>query len=84
MTGGRARVEPVDDRRLRIAFGRPIEADVALMYFGFYPEVELFWKDGRVASVVAPIAIYEQIVADFSEETPPDDDAEAINRVAGQ
>ena len=53
MTGSRGGVEPVDDDRYRVRFGKPIEAEVALMYFGFYPDVRLFWKDGRVVSVVA-------------------------------
>ncbi|MEN9615770.1 MAG: hypothetical protein RL022_1192, partial [Chloroflexota bacterium] len=39
MTGSRGGVEPVDDDRYRVRFGKPIEAEVALMYFGFYPDV---------------------------------------------
>ena len=41
------------------------------MYFGFYPDTQLLWHKGRVTAVVAPSAIYEQVVADFgeSEET---------------
>lgn len=83
MSGSRATVEPIDDRCYRITFGRPVEADVALMYFGFYPDVRLFWKDGRVTSVVAPVDTYERIVADFAVDAPPDDDASAIDRAAG-
>lgn len=82
MNTGRASFEPIDDRRYRIAFGRPVEAEVALMYFGFYQDVQLFWKDGRVISVIAPGDTYQQILADFSEETAPDDDSDAINRAA--
>ena len=48
------------------------------MYFGFYPGTSLFWKNGRVVSVVAPAATYDQIVRDFSE------DEEDPNEVAGR
>ena len=78
----RASFEPIDDRRYRITFGRAVDAEVALMYFGFYQDVELFWKDGKVTSVIAPGETYQQILADFSEETAPDDDSDAINRAA--
>jgi hypothetical protein len=84
MTSSRAWFEPIDDLRYRITFGRPVEADVALMYFGFYQDVQLFWKDGRVTSVVAPGETYQQILADFSKETAPDDDSDAVNRAAGR
>lgn len=81
MTGSRAGVEPVDDDRYRVRFGKAIEAEVALMYFGFYPDVRLFWKDGRVVCVVAPSRIYEQILADFGgDETDSPDASERINR----
>ena len=53
-------------------FDRPLEAEVALMYFGFYPRTRLFWKNGKVVSVIAPAAVYDQIVRDFSGE---DEDA---------
>jgi hypothetical protein len=32
--------------------------------------------------VIAPGETYQQILADFSEETAPDDDSDAINRAA--
>ena len=67
MPGRRARVERVDEDRFRIVFGRPLEAEVALMYFGFYPDTQLLWNKGRVTAIVAPSAIYEQVVADFGE-----------------
>ena len=63
----RARIERADGDRFRLVFSRPLEAEVALMYFGFYPDTELLWHQGRVAAVVAPSAIYEQVVADFGE-----------------
>ena len=66
------------DDEYRILFDRPLEAEVALMYFGFYPKTKLYWKNGRVVSVVAPAATFEQIVHDFSDE--PDDP----NQLAGQ
>ena len=71
MATRRPRIERVSDDAYRIIFDRPLEAEVALMYFGFYPATKLFWKNGRVVSVVAPAATYEQIVRDFSD-TPPD------------
>ena len=81
LTGSRGGVEPVDDDRYRVRFGKPIEAEVALMYFGFYPDVRLFWKDGRVVSVVAPSRIYEQILADFAgDDSDSPDASERINR----
>ena len=55
---------------------RPLEAEVALMYFGFYPRTRLFWKNGKVVSVIAPAAVYDQIVRDFSDvdaNAPADD-----------
>lgn len=82
MSARRASYEPIDERRYRITFGRGVDADVALMYFGFYQDVQLFWKDGRVTSVIASGETYQQILADFSEETAPDDDSDAINRAA--
>lgn len=82
MSAGRATFEPIDDARYRITFGRPVESEVALMYFGFYQDVQLFWKDGRVASVVAAGETFRQIVSDFSEDTSPDDDTDAVNRAA--
>lgn len=74
----RPRIERVSDEEYRIIFDRPLEAEVALMYFGFYPHTRLFWKNGRVVSVIAPAATYEQIVRDFSED---EDDA---NEIAGR
>lgn len=62
-----ARIERVGDDRYRIIFNRPLDAAVALMYFGFYSDTELFWKRGKVTSVVAGAATYERIVEDFSE-----------------
>ena len=82
MSASRASFEPIDERRYRITFGRGVDADVALMYFGFYQDVQLFWKDGRVTSVIASGETYQQILADFSEETAPDDDSDAINSAA--
>lgn len=76
----RASVEALDNHRYRIVFGRPVEAEVALMYFGFYAQVELFWKDGRVASVVAPAKVYERIVADFEGADEDLDESAQINR----
>ena len=67
MASRRARVERVDGDRFRLVFGRPLEAEVALMYFGFYPDTQFLWHKGRVTAVVAPSAIYEQVVADFGE-----------------
>ncbi|MDE2993342.1 MAG: hypothetical protein OXU67_05615 [Chloroflexota bacterium] len=67
MPSRRARIERVDGDRFRLVFGRPLEAEVALMYFGFYPDTQLLWNQGRVTAVVAPSAIYEQVVADFGE-----------------
>ena len=71
MASRRPRIERVSDAAYRIIFDHPLEADVALMYFGFYPDTKLFWKNGKVISVVAPSTTYEQIVRDFSD-TPPD------------
>jgi hypothetical protein len=70
MAARRPKIERVGDYAYRIIFDRPLEADVALMYFGFYPDTKLFWKNGRVVSVIAPVATYEQIVRDFSDEAP--------------
>jgi len=67
----RPKIERISEDSYRILFDRPLEADVALMYFGFYPNTKLFWKNGRVVSVIAPARTYEQIVRDFSD-TPPD------------
>ena len=67
MPSRRARVERVDEDRFRLVFRRPLDAEVALMYFGFYPDTQLLWHQGRVTAVVAPSAIYEQVVADFGE-----------------
>jgi hypothetical protein len=78
MPGRRPRVERIGDDTFRIIFDRPLEAADALMYFGFYPGTSLFWKNGRVVSVVAPTSTYEQIVRDFSE------DEEDPNEVAGR
>lgn len=74
----RPKVERVSEERYRIIFDRPLEAEVALMYFGFYPDTQLFWKHGRVVSVIAPAATYEQIVRDFSDA--PDDPNELAGR----
>ena len=70
----RPKIERVTDDEYRILFDRPLEAEVALMYFGFYPRTRLFWKNGKVVSVIAPAATYDQIVRDFSddEESPND------------
>ena len=54
MAGRRPKVERIGTDTFRILFDRPLEAEVALMYFGFYPGTSLFWKNGRVVSVVAP------------------------------
>jgi hypothetical protein len=62
----RPKVERIGADTYRIIFDRPLEAEVALMYFGFYPGTQLFWKNGRVISVTAPATTYEQIVRDFS------------------
>ncbi|HEV2125683.1 MAG TPA: hypothetical protein VGW38_23260 [Chloroflexota bacterium] len=75
----RAKIERVSDDHYRILFDRPLEAEVALMYFGFYPDTKLFWKNGRVVSVIAPATTYEQIVRDFDEG-----DEEDANEIAGQ
>ncbi len=66
----RPRIERVGEDSYRIIFDRPLEAEVALMYFGFYPRTRLFWKNGRVVSVIAPAQTYEQIVRDFSDDEP--------------
>lgn len=68
MAARRPKIERVSQDSYRIIFDRPLEAEVALMYFGFYPGTSLFWQNGRVVSVVAPAATYEQIVRDFSDE----------------
>lgn len=80
MAARNPRVERVGQDRFRIIFDRPLEAEVALMYFGFYPGTSLFWKNGRVVSVVAPSATYDQIVRDFSDEE--EDANEAAGREA--
>jgi hypothetical protein len=77
----RPKVERVGEGSYRIIFDRPLEAAVALMYFGFYPGTQLFWKNGRVVSVIAPSTTYEQIVRDFSDG--PDDPNEAAGRDSG-
>ena len=71
----RPKIERVTDDEYRILFDRPLEAEVALMYFGFYARTRLFWKNGRVVSVIAPATTYEQIVRDFSDD---EDDANAL------
>jgi hypothetical protein len=78
VSGRRPKVERIAHDSFRIIFDRPLEAEVALMYFGFYPGTSLFWKNGRVVSVVAPAATYAQIVRDFS------DDEEDANEIAGR
>jgi hypothetical protein len=80
MPPARPRVERVGDDEYRILFDRALEAEVALMYFGFYPNTRLFWKNGRVVSVIAPAATYAQIVRDFGE----DEDANEVNEAAGR
>ena len=65
MTGRQPRVERIAQDSYRILFDRPLEAEVALMYFGFYPGTSLVWKNGRVVSVVAPASTYEQIVSEW-------------------
>lgn len=72
----RPKIERINDDEYRILFDRPLEAEVALMYFGFYPRTRLFWKNGKVISVIAPATTYEQIVRDFG------DDEEDANRLA--
>ena len=75
----RPKIERIGEEEYRILFDRPLEAEVALMYFGFYPRTRLFWKNGKVVSVIAPAATYAQIVRDFSGEEPdpnaPEDDS---------
>jgi len=72
----RPKVERIGHDSYRIIFDRPLEAEVALMYFGFYPGTSLFWKNGRVTSVVAPATTYEQIVRDFGgDEDDPNTSA---------
>lgn len=61
------KIERIGEATYRIIFDRPLEAEVALMYFGFYPGTQLFWKHGHVVSVIAPSTTYEQIVHDFSD-----------------
>ncbi|MBI3972191.1 MAG: hypothetical protein HY332_12950 [Chloroflexi bacterium] len=68
MAARRPRIERVGEESYRIIFDRPLEAEVALMYFGFYPDTKLFWKNGKVVSVVAPASTYARIVRDFSDE----------------
>ena len=63
----RARVERVDEERYRLIFDRPLAAEVALMYFGFYPDTQLHWHKGRVTAVVAATATYHRVVADFAD-----------------
>ena len=77
MAAGRPRVERVTADEYRILFDRPLEAEVALMYFGFFPGTRLFWKNGRVVSVIAPARTYEQVVEYFS------DDQDDANTLAG-
>jgi hypothetical protein len=71
MAARRPKIERVSEDEYRIIFDRPLPAEVALMYFGFYPNTRLFWKNGRVVSVIAPSRTYQQIVRDFSDR-PPD------------
>lgn len=78
MPSRRPKVERIGTDTYRILFDRPLEAEVALMYFGFYPNTSLYWKNGKVVSVVAPSTTYEQIVRDFSDE--PDDPNVAAGR----
>jgi hypothetical protein len=78
MPARRPKIERVSEESYRIIFDRPLEAEVALMYFGFYPDTSLFWKNGRVVSVIAPAKTYEQIVRDFS------DDPDNANDLAGR
>jgi hypothetical protein len=68
----------VSEAEYRILFDRPLDAEVALMYFGFFPGTRLFWKNGRVVSVIAPAKTYEQIVDHFS------DDVDDANSIAGR
>jgi hypothetical protein len=78
MAARRPRIERVSEDAYRIIFERSLEAEVAIMYFGFYPDAKLFWKNGRVVSVIAPAKTYERIVADFSDQP------ENANDLAGQ
>ena len=77
MPARRPKVERVTDDSYRILFDRPLEAEVALMYFGFYPGTTLYWKNGKVISVVAPSRTYAQIVRDFSEQEEDPNEAAA-------
>ena len=80
MAARRPKIERISEDSYRIIFDRPLEADVALMYFGFYPHTKLFWKNGRVVSVVAPAATYEQIVRDFSDAPPDPNEAAGLEQ----
>ena len=71
MPDRRVHVERIDEDLFRIVFGKPLKAEVALMYFGFYPNTQLLWSRGRVAAVIASAATFKQVVADFGE---PDSD----------
>jgi len=66
MAPRRPRIERVGGDRFRLLFDPPLAAEVALMYFGFFPDVQLFWQSGRVAAVIAPAAVYERLVQDFA------------------
>ena len=79
MAARRPKVERVSDDAYRIIFDRPLEAAVALMYFGFYPDTKLFWKSGRVVSVVAPTRTYERIVRDFTGQAEDPNELAALD-----
>jgi hypothetical protein len=68
----RPKIERLGDDEYRILFDRPLPAEVALMYFGFYSDTKLFWKNGKVVSVIAPTSTFEQIVRDFGDEDESD------------
>ena len=63
-------IERVDASRYRIVFDRPLEPEIGLMYFGFYPNTELHWHKGKVVAVVASVEVYERLVRDFAGEEP--------------
>lgn len=57
---------------------------MALFYFGFYPETELHWRNGKVVAVVAPVSVYERIVRDFSDAPDRPDSAGMEERAGSQ
>jgi hypothetical protein len=73
-------IERVDATRYRVSFHPPLEPEVALYYFGFYPDTELHWRNGKVVAVVAPVSVYERIVREFSHEPAQPEDAATEER----